>query len=140
MRSDLPYMSPGPGPAHWTLLGKPSRGWPSRGRAIRGLRDTQKNRLCCHTDRGRQRQPESAAGAYQFEYVSGGIARQRAAENRAELGSKPGQQASSVGARCLSGAPLLELRANLLSARYVEHDSYTPPMLQYCATSPCAWM
>ena len=94
MRSDLPYMSHGPGPAHWTLLGKPSRGWPSRGRALRGLRESQKIRVSCHTDRGRHRQPESAAGAYLLEYVSGGIAHQRAAEKRAERGSRTGQQAA----------------------------------------------
>ena len=94
MRSDLPDVSPGPGPAHWTLLGKPSRGWPSRGRALRGLRDTQKNRVCCHTDRGRQRQLESAAGADLLEDISGGTACQRAAEKRAERGSRTGQQAA----------------------------------------------
>ena len=94
MRSDLPYMSPGPGPAHWTLLGKLSRGWPGRGRALRGLRDTQKNRVCCHTDRGRQRQLESAAGADLLEDISGGTACQRAAEKRAERGSRLGSLAS----------------------------------------------
>ena len=94
MRSDLPYMSTGPGPAHWTLLGKLSLGWPGRGRALRGLRDTQKNRLCCHTDRGQQRQPENAAGADQLEDISGGTARQRAVEKRAERGSRLGQQAA----------------------------------------------